>query len=66
MLLAGGEKAGDRETLVAIRAAVKAGGAGVCVGRNAFQRDNPRSFVEALCKVVNDEVDPDEALKGCR
>jgi fructose-bisphosphate aldolase / 2-amino-3,7-dideoxy-D-threo-hept-6-ulosonate synthase len=66
VFIAGGEKAGDRETLGAIRDAVRAGGAGVCVGRNAFQRDNPRAFVEALCKVVHDEVDPDEALKGCR
>jgi fructose-bisphosphate aldolase/2-amino-3,7-dideoxy-D-threo-hept-6-ulosonate synthase len=66
VFVAGGEKAGDRETLEAIRDAVRAGGAGVCVGRNAFQRDNPRAFVEALCKVVHDEVDPDEALRGCR
>ncbi|MCE5299057.1 MAG: 2-amino-3,7-dideoxy-D-threo-hept-6-ulosonate synthase [Methanoregulaceae archaeon] len=66
VFIAGGEKAGDRETLVAIRDSVRAGGAGVCVGRNAFQRDNPRAFVEALCRVVHDEVDPDEALKGCR
>ena len=66
VFIAGGEKAGDLETLGAIRDAVRAGGAGVCVGRNAFQRDNPRAFVEALCRVVHDEVDPDEALKGCR
>jgi fructose-bisphosphate aldolase/2-amino-3,7-dideoxy-D-threo-hept-6-ulosonate synthase len=66
VFIAGGEKAGDRETLVAIRDSVRAGGAGVCVGRNAFQRDNPRAFVEALCRVVHDEIDPDEALKGCR
>jgi fructose-bisphosphate aldolase/2-amino-3,7-dideoxy-D-threo-hept-6-ulosonate synthase len=66
VFIAGGEKAGDRETLIAIRDSVRAGGAGVCVGRNAFQRDNPRAFVEALCRVVHDEVDPDEALKGCR
>ena len=66
MFIAGGEKAGDLETLGAIRDAVRAGGAGVCVGRNAFQRDNPRAFVEALCRVVHDEVEPDEALKGCR
>jgi fructose-bisphosphate aldolase/2-amino-3,7-dideoxy-D-threo-hept-6-ulosonate synthase len=66
VFIAGGEKAGDRETLVAIRDSVRAGGAGVCVGRNAFQRDDPRAFVEALCRVVHDEVDPDEALKGCR
>ncbi|MDI9633084.1 MAG: 2-amino-3,7-dideoxy-D-threo-hept-6-ulosonate synthase [Methanolinea sp.] len=64
VLIAGGEKAGDLETLEIIRDAVRAGGAGVCVGRNAFQRDNPRAFVRALCKVVHEDVDPRRALEG--
>jgi fructose-bisphosphate aldolase/2-amino-3,7-dideoxy-D-threo-hept-6-ulosonate synthase len=66
VFIAGGEKTGDRETLIAIRDSVRAGGAGVCVGRNAFQREDPKSFVQALCRVVHDDVDPDEALAGCR
>ncbi|HOS82395.1 MAG TPA: 2-amino-3,7-dideoxy-D-threo-hept-6-ulosonate synthase [Methanolinea sp.] len=64
VFIAGGEKAGDLETLEIIRDSVRAGGAGVCVGRNAFQRENPRAFVEALCKVVHEEMDPKKALKG--
>jgi fructose-bisphosphate aldolase/2-amino-3,7-dideoxy-D-threo-hept-6-ulosonate synthase len=34
----------------------------VCVGRNAFQRDDTKAFVQALCKVVHEEVDPAKAL----
>jgi fructose-bisphosphate aldolase/2-amino-3,7-dideoxy-D-threo-hept-6-ulosonate synthase len=66
VVIAGGEKAGDIETLHAIRDSVHAGGAGVCVGRNAFQREDPRSFVEALCKVVHGDWDPEDALIGAR
>jgi len=64
VFIAGGEKAGDLETLGIIRDSVRAGGAGVCVGRNAFQREDPRAFVEALCRVVHEEIEPSRALKG--
>lgn len=63
VFIAGGEKTGDLETLNAIRDSVRAGGAGVCVGRNAFQRDDPRAFVRALCRVVHQEEDPCIALE---
>ncbi len=64
VFIAGGEKAGDLETLGIIRDSIRAGGAGVCVGRNAFQREDPRAFVEALCRVVHEEIEPSRALKG--
>ncbi len=63
VMVAGGEKGGDIETLSTIREAVRAGAAGVCMGRNAFQRENPRQFVRAICRVVHDEVDPAQALE---
>jgi fructose-bisphosphate aldolase/2-amino-3,7-dideoxy-D-threo-hept-6-ulosonate synthase len=66
VVIAGGEKAGDLETLQAILDSVHAGGGGVCVGRNAFQRDDTRSFVKALYKVVHEEKEPKEALSGGR
>jgi fructose-bisphosphate aldolase/2-amino-3,7-dideoxy-D-threo-hept-6-ulosonate synthase len=62
VFIAGGEKSGDLETLKIIRDSVIAGGAGVCVGRNSFQRDDPRSFVRALCQVVHENTDPEKAL----
>ena len=39
VFIAGGEKCGDLESLQIIRDSVGVGGAGVCVGRNAFQRE---------------------------
>jgi fructose-bisphosphate aldolase/2-amino-3,7-dideoxy-D-threo-hept-6-ulosonate synthase len=62
VFIAGGEKTGDLETLKIINDSVNAGGAGVCVGRNAFQRDDPRAFVRALCQVVHEGIEPEKAL----
>jgi fructose-bisphosphate aldolase/2-amino-3,7-dideoxy-D-threo-hept-6-ulosonate synthase len=62
VFIAGGEKTGDLESLEIIRDSVEVGGAGVCVGRNAFQRDDTRGFVKALCKVVHEKMDPAKAL----
>ncbi|NLD57813.1 MAG: fructose-bisphosphate aldolase, partial [Methanomicrobiales archaeon] len=45
------------------RDAVNVGGAGVCVGRNAFQRTDTTGFVKALCRVVHDNADPKAALE---
>jgi len=62
VFIAGGEKTGDLESLGIIRDSVEAGGAGVCVGRNSFQREDTRAFVKALCKVVHEKIDPARAL----
>ena len=62
VFIAGGEKTGDLDSLKIIRDSVQAGGAGVCVGRNAFQREDTKSFVQALCRVVHDNADPEKAL----
>jgi fructose-bisphosphate aldolase/2-amino-3,7-dideoxy-D-threo-hept-6-ulosonate synthase len=64
VFVAGGEKSGDLESLSMIRDAVRVGGAGVCVGRNAFQRDNPREFIRALVDVVHRGIEPGTALAG--
>ena len=62
LFIAGGEKTGDLESLTIIRESVEVGGAGVCVGRNAFQRKDTRGFVKALCKVGHENMDPVKAL----
>lgn len=63
VFIAGGEKAGDIETLSIVRDAVCAGGAGVCLGRNAFQRKDPALFVNRLCRVVHENADPADVMK---
>jgi len=62
VFVAGGEKSGDISTLATVRDVIRAGGAGVCVGRNAFQREDPRGFVRALGRVVHGDADPEMAL----
>ena len=66
VFIAGGEKTGDLDSLQIIRDSVHAGGAGVCVGRNAFQRKDTKSFVRALGLVVHDDLEPALALERCR
>ncbi|MDV2482378.1 class I fructose-bisphosphate aldolase family protein [Methanoculleus sp. Wushi-C6] len=62
VMIAGGEKGGDLETLATIRDAIGAGAAGVCMGRNAFQREDPARFIQSICRVVHEEASPAEAL----
>jgi len=67
VLIAGGEKArNDRRILQAVRGALAAGGAGVCIGRNAWQHKNPAGFVRAICAMVHEGADVAQALKIIR
>ncbi len=53
VMIAGGEKGGDEAAIAMIADAVGAGGAGVCMGRNAFQRDDTAAFVGRICTTVH-------------
>ena len=67
VLIAGGEKArNDRLILQAVRGALAAGAAGVCIGRNAWQHKNPAGFVRAICAMVHEGADVAQALKIIR
>ena len=66
VMIAGGEKGGDLETLTTIRDAIGAGAAGVCMGRNAFQREDPGRFIGAICRVVHEGISPADALERGR
>ncbi|NLA31173.1 MAG: fructose-bisphosphate aldolase, partial [Methanomicrobiales archaeon] len=49
--------------LTTIRDAIAAGAAGVCMGRNAFQREDPGRFIGSICRVVHEGADPADALE---
>ena len=51
------------DLLTTIRDAIGAGAAGVCMGRNAFQRDDPGRFIGAICRVVHEGISPADALE---
>lgn len=64
VVIAGGEKMeNDREILEMVEGAMKAGGAGVSIGRNAFQHKDPVAIVKAISSVVHKEITVEEALK---
>ncbi|MFP4171263.1 MAG: fructose-bisphosphate aldolase, partial [Methanomassiliicoccales archaeon] len=63
VVVAGGPKMDTtREILQVADDSVKAGGAGVAIGRNVFQADDPTRMVRALSMIVHERRDVDEVL----
>ena len=63
VLIAGGSKGTDRETLSMVRGAMDAGAAGVSMGRSLFQHETPEAIAEAVAAVIHDDASPDEAAE---
>ncbi len=62
VLIAGGSRGTDRETLEMVRGAVAAGAAGVSMGRSIFQHDDPEAITRAVSGVVHADLDVADAL----
>ncbi len=62
VVMSGGSKTSDREFLENVKACIDAGGVGLAVGRNVFQRENPTRILDALEKVIFEETTVDTAL----
>lgn len=64
IIIAGGVKSGnEKELLQSIHGAIQAGAAGVCIGRNLWQRDNITKMTLAVRAVVHEGASYQEALK---
>ncbi len=64
VIIAGGPKCeNDREVLEMVKEAMDSGAAGVSLGRNAFQHENPTAMVRALRSIIIDGVRVNEALE---
>ncbi len=62
VVIAGGEKMdSDREVLLMVENALKAGAAGISIGRNIFQHKNPRKMIQALSLIIKEGKSADEA-----
>jgi len=62
VVIAGGAKMdNDEEIFTMVAAALKAGAAGVSIGRNAFQHENVEKMVQALCKMVHQGAGAEQA-----
>ena len=64
VVIAGGERMeSTRQILEMVHDSLKAGGAGISVGRNVFQHPNRVNLVKALRSIVHEDADVDQALK---
>jgi predicted phospho-2-dehydro-3-deoxyheptonate aldolase len=63
VVIAGGPKMdSDEDIFKMVEDALKAGAAGVSIGRNAFQHKTPEKMVAALCKMVHKGASVKEAV----
>jgi len=63
VIIAGGKKIEERAALKMAKDAIDSGAAGVDMGRNIFQSDNPIGMIKAVRSVVHDGASIEEALK---
>ena len=63
VVIAGGSKLSDEDTLKMVDGAMQAGAAGLSMGRNAFQHENPVLLVSAACAIVHEGKAAKEAMK---
>jgi putative autoinducer-2 (AI-2) aldolase len=64
VVVAGGKKTSEKEALELASNAIKCGAAGVDMGRNIFQSDNPKAMIKAIRSVVVNGSDPAKAFEG--
>ena len=63
VVIAGGERMeSTRDVLQMVHDAIKAGGAGISMGRNVFQHPNRIQLVRALRAIVHENATVEEAL----
>ena len=62
IVMAGGKKLPEIEALTMAHRAVQEGAAGVDMGRNIFQSEAPAAMLQAVRKVVHENMKPKEAL----
>ncbi len=60
--MSGGSKSSEHGFLESVESVIEAGGSGLAVGRNVFQREQPRSILSHLGGVIHRERSPSEVL----
>lgn len=67
VVIAGGEKMeSDSDILTMVENSIKAGGAGVSIGRNVFQHSSPSDMVKAISDIVHGNVSAERAVSWLR
>ncbi len=62
VVMSGGSKASDEAFLSDVYGTISAGGNGLAVGRNVFQREDPEALLDKLEGVIFEGKTPDEVL----
>ena len=62
VVMSGGSKTTDRAFLASVEETIDAGGKGLAVGRNVWQREDPKRILDALEQVIFEGATVDEAL----
>lgn len=60
--MAGGKKMPELEALTMAYNAVQQGASGVDMGRNIFQSEAPKAMMQAIAKVVHENMKPKDAF----
>ena len=63
IVMAGGKKLPEIEALTMAYRAIQEGAAGVDMGRNIFQSDAPAAMLQAINRVVHENLQPAQALE---
>jgi fructose-bisphosphate aldolase/2-amino-3,7-dideoxy-D-threo-hept-6-ulosonate synthase len=63
VVIAGGSRGTDQQTIEMVRGAMDAGAAGVSMGRSIFQHDEPEAITRAVSAVIHDDEDARTALR---
>jgi class I fructose-bisphosphate aldolase len=66
VIMSGGSKRSDREFLRSVKEVMDAGGAGLAVGRNVFQRENPERILDGLEQIIFEEASVETALAAAK
>ena len=66
VVILGGSKGSEADTLAAVRDALDAGAAGVAMGRNVFQSPDPAAMTRALAAMVHGDAGLTDALAVLR
>jgi 3-hydroxy-5-phosphonooxypentane-2,4-dione thiolase len=66
IVMAGGKKLPELDALTMAYRAVQEGAAGVDMGRNIFQSDHPAAMIQAVSKVVHEDMKPEDAIQVYR
>ncbi|ADQ67985.1 class I fructose-bisphosphate aldolase family protein [Halogeometricum borinquense] len=62
VVIAGGSRGTDRQTIEMVRGAMDGGAAGVSMGRSIFQHDDPEAITRAVSAVIHRDADTETAL----